>query len=122
MPSLNDRYECQHGVPPVKRERISVTWRWFRPDFLMQLPGYPPVPAQLPETAPPPAPPAPPTARRSRAEVALSKKLSHLLRHGAVKAGLRMRPDGYALLADVFSEDRIERIEKILNNRDRGPE
>jgi hypothetical protein len=27
-----------------------------------------------------------------------------------------------ALLADVFSEDRIERIEKILNNRDRGPE
>jgi 2'-phosphotransferase len=35
--------------------------------------------------------------------VAVSKKLTFLLRHGAAEKGLQLRPDGFAVLADVLS-------------------
>eukprot|EP00933_Yihiella_yeosuensis_P042291 TRINITY_DN36848_c0_g1_i2.p1 TRINITY_DN36848_c0_g1~~TRINITY_DN36848_c0_g1_i2.p1 ORF type:complete len:115 (-),score=14.67 TRINITY_DN36848_c0_g1_i2:816-1160(-) len=31
------RYHLAHEVAPVKSERISVTWRWFRQEFLSKL-------------------------------------------------------------------------------------
>lgn len=34
------RRNFKHGVPTVKAERISVTWRWYRPEYLTQVPGY----------------------------------------------------------------------------------
>ena len=37
-------------------------------------------------------------------QVRLSKSLSWLLRHGANKSGLQMRPDGYARVSDVVSK------------------
>ena len=33
----------------------------------------------------------------------MSKKLTFLLRHGAAEKGLQLRPDGFAVLADVLS-------------------
>jgi len=34
------RAELRHGVPTVKSERISITWRWFKPEYLRTLPNY----------------------------------------------------------------------------------
>ncbi|CAJ1384656.1 unnamed protein product [Effrenium voratum] len=31
------RYDLAHEVPAVSSQRISLTWRWFRPEFLEQL-------------------------------------------------------------------------------------
>jgi len=34
------RAEFRHGVPTVRSERISITWRWFKPEFLRTLRNY----------------------------------------------------------------------------------
>jgi len=34
------RHTFKHGVPTVSTERISITWRWFRPAFLTSLADY----------------------------------------------------------------------------------
>lgn len=34
------RNTFKHGVPTVSSERISITWRWFRPAFLSSLADY----------------------------------------------------------------------------------
>uniref|UniRef100_A0A7S2B5B5 Fe2OG dioxygenase domain-containing protein n=1 Tax=Florenciella parvula TaxID=236787 RepID=A0A7S2B5B5_9STRA len=34
------RHTFKHGVPTVSTERISITWRWFRPEFLTSLDDY----------------------------------------------------------------------------------
>lgn len=31
------RYEFGHEVPPVTAPRLSITWRWFRPEYLRKL-------------------------------------------------------------------------------------
>lgn len=31
------RYDFAHEVPPVARERLSLTWRWYREDYLEEL-------------------------------------------------------------------------------------
>merc|ERR1712070_519312 len=31
------RHEFGHEVPPVTGPRLSLTWRWFRPEYLSQL-------------------------------------------------------------------------------------
>lgn len=31
------RYEFVHSVPPVEGPRLSMTWRWFRPEYLQML-------------------------------------------------------------------------------------
>lgn len=33
------RYEFDHAVPPVAQHRISLTWRWFHPEYLAGLLG-----------------------------------------------------------------------------------
>ena len=34
------RHTFKHGVPTVSTERISITWRWFRPEFITSLDDY----------------------------------------------------------------------------------
>lgn len=34
------RSEYRHGVTSVTTERISITWRFFRPEYLVTVPGY----------------------------------------------------------------------------------
>ena len=41
--------------------------------------------------------------------VRLSKSLSHLLRHGSEKAGLRMEPDGFVRLAEALALPKLRR-------------
>jgi len=41
--------------------------------------------------------------------VNLSKTLSYILRHGAIKEGLKMRSDGYALVSDVLALPRMKK-------------
>lgn len=41
--------------------------------------------------------------------VALSKKLSYLLRHGAAEAGLAMQPDGFVLLSELLALPQMRR-------------
>eukprot|EP00727_Mastigamoeba_balamuthi_P008669 m51a1_g4424 putative trna 2 -phosphotransferase 1 (253) ;mRNA; f:56412-57170 len=48
-------------------------------------------------------------AGEESAEVRVSKALSYLLRHGAQKEGLAMRPDGFALVADVLAAPSVAR-------------
>ncbi|KAH0836462.1 hypothetical protein J3R83DRAFT_8070 [Lanmaoa asiatica] len=43
---------------------------------------------------------------RDSPDARLSKSLSWLLRHGAEKAGLKIRQDGYARVSDVVSPQR----------------
>jgi RNA:NAD 2'-phosphotransferase (TPT1/KptA family) len=58
---------------------------------------------------------------QSREDVALSKKLSYLLRHGAVKEDIHIRPDGYVALRDIcrtkgfrgVSESNIRRVVEL---------
>lgn len=45
--------------------------------------------------------------KRGSEQVQMSKKLSYLLRHGADKAGLVLRTDGYAKVADVLRKGRF---------------
>ena len=40
--------------------------------------------------------------------VATSKKLSWLLRHGAVKEGIPITPDGWVLLTDIFGMKQFQ--------------
>jgi RNA:NAD 2'-phosphotransferase (TPT1/KptA family) len=52
---------------------------------------------------------------RDSPEVRLSKSLSWLLRHGAEKANLHIRQDGYAKVSDVVSW-RYQRLLRILQS------
>ncbi|KAH7885757.1 KptA family-domain-containing protein [Phlebopus sp. FC_14] len=47
---------------------------------------------------------------RDTPEVRISKSLSWLLRHGAEKAGLRVRLDGYAKVSDVLSNPMFRNV------------
>ena len=40
-------------------------------------------------------------------EVAISKTLAFILRHGAAKVGLEMRPDGYVLAEELLKTKEI---------------
>lgn len=42
----------------------------------------------------------------SGGDVKLSKALSYVLRHGAAKAGVTMRPDGYVRIAELLNKVR----------------
>ena len=52
----------------------------------------------------------------------ISKKLSYLLRHGAVKNGLNIRADGFINIQDILkniSECTIDDIKRIVENNDK---
>ncbi|GAC98301.1 likely tRNA 2'-phosphotransferase [Pseudozyma hubeiensis SY62] len=53
-------------------------------------------------------PKAPP--RKQSSEEQLSRALSYILRHGAEKEGLEIRPDGYILLSDVLERPRVKSV------------
>ena len=42
--------------------------------------------------------------------VQLSKALSYILRHGAAKEGLKVRPDGYLSLAAVLARPKVSKL------------
>ncbi|KAI8925184.1 phosphotransferase KptA/Tpt1 [Entophlyctis helioformis] len=44
-------------------------------------------------------------------QVRLSKSLSYLLRHGAAKEGIPMRPDGFVALADVLARPQFAGVQ-----------
>jgi len=60
------------------------------------------------------------------ADMKVSKKLTYLLRHGAAKAQLNMKGDGYALLSDVLVKAGLqksvthERVLEIVANDEKG--
>ena len=41
-------------------------------------------------------------------EVTISKKLAFLLRHNAVKEGLKISPDGYVLLDEILNHKMLK--------------
>lgn len=40
----------------------------------------------------------------------LSKALAYILRHGTIKEGLQVRPDGFVLLDDVLARPKVKKI------------
>lgn len=44
----------------------------------------------------------------SKKDVQISKNLSYILRHGAVKLGLNMQSNGYVLVEDILSVSSIK--------------
>ncbi|KAJ9475276.1 tRNA 2'-phosphotransferase [Pseudozyma hubeiensis] len=51
-----------------------------------------------------------PPPRKQSSEEQLSRALSYILRHGAEKEGLEIRPDGYILLSDVLERPRVKSV------------
>lgn len=51
-----------------------------------------------------------PRANESR-EVIISKACSYILRHGAEKEGLSMRPDGFIKVTDLLARPRVSKLE-----------
>ncbi|UZJ51735.1 hypothetical protein CBS101457_001055 [Exobasidium rhododendri] len=54
--------------------------------------------------------------REATPTVQLSKALSYILRHGAAKEGLKIRPDGYILLSAVLARPKISKL-KLENGK-----
>lgn len=49
-------------------------------------------------------------------QVRLSKKLSYLLRHGAIKEGLKIDKNGWVLLSDVLKHHSVEAIRPTVDD------
>ena len=64
-----------------------------------------------------------PKGREINTDEDLSKQLSWLLRHGAVKKKLDMRPDGFVLLSAVFPHVQagatVPDVERIVRESDK---
>ncbi|KAL6267454.1 hypothetical protein P5V15_000530 [Pogonomyrmex californicus] len=62
---------------------------------------------------------------QSKRDIALSKKLSYLLRHGAVKEGLNIKPNGFVTVNELLNKSlhwcTIDDIKRIVekNNKQR---
>ncbi|XP_025985836.1 tRNA 2'-phosphotransferase 1 isoform X2 [Solenopsis invicta] len=61
---------------------------------------------------------------QSKNDIALSKRLSYLLRHGAVKEGLNIKPNGFITVEDLLNKsllqytiDDIKRVVKTNNKQ-----
>ncbi|EZA49394.1 tRNA 2'-phosphotransferase, partial [Ooceraea biroi] len=56
-------------------------------------------------------------------DVALSKRLSYLLRHGAVREGLNIKPNGFVSVDELLNKSlrhyTIDDIKRVVNNNDK---
>ncbi|RGB28454.1 KptA family-domain-containing protein [Rhizophagus diaphanus] len=63
-------------------------------------------------------------ARNDNPNVKLSRSLSNVLRHNAIKEGLNIRPDGYVKIDDLlklprFRGTKFEKIQQVVNENDK---
>ena len=61
--------------------------------------------------------------KSDNADVKLSKKLSYILRHGALEKGIALQPDGFVWLDELKKKGKVqaslEQIQKIVNGNDK---
>ena len=65
------------------------------------------------------------TSSRETSDVMLSKRLSWLLRHGAIKEHLNMTPDGFVAVSEVLSHQSfrgkltVDSLRRLVENNDK---
>ncbi|XP_070156569.1 tRNA 2'-phosphotransferase 1-like [Polyergus mexicanus] len=59
---------------------------------------------------------------QSKNDIVLSKKLSYLLRHGAIKQGLNIKPNGFVVVSELLNKLHhytIDDIKRIVENNNK---
>lgn len=108
---MNGASEAPPIDPPARSRAQAKQWKQERKQQAKEKAQAPSVPSAKPNRPP----------RDASPEVQLSKALSYLLRHGAEKEFLSIRPDGFVRLDAVLARPKVQKIAMPCEGGPRAP-